>query len=65
MTRADLVERSQAPPEEIGNCKPYKEKGITPESCRLRKEYAIESEDPDVKKCVTCNGITYVRKNNN
>ena len=62
MTRADLVEMSHAPPEETGRCKPYKMSGVTPESCRLRKEYAIESGDEDVKKCVTCNGLCWVKK---
>ncbi len=62
MTRSDLVERSHALPEETGKCRPYNMSGITSESCRLRKEYAIESEDPDVKKCVTCTGLKWLRK---
>ena len=62
MTRADLAEISATPPEETGRCMPYKLSGITPESCRLRKAYALKSEDPEVKRCVTCTGIKYLRK---
>ena len=62
MTRADLAEISCAPPKETGRCMPYKQSGITPESCKLRKEYATESGDDEVSKCVTCSGIKYVKK---
>ena len=63
MTNADLVEITQKPAPTIGSCEPYQTKHMTPESCKLRKEYALESRDPEVEKCRTCKGLKRVRKN--